>query len=90
MLVTSAHYSRLTLLCEPYVTSWLFFVDMTLATRFPKQDCLELMLMRVQERLALTDVYIERTLRTQDAAQGKWLNEDPTLAQIQHILVSRQ
>ncbi|KAH7411957.1 hypothetical protein DE146DRAFT_627970 [Phaeosphaeria sp. MPI-PUGE-AT-0046c] len=42
------------------------------------------------ERLALTDAYVESTLRNQDAAQGKWLNEDPSLAQIQQILVSRQ
>ncbi|KAF1917743.1 hypothetical protein BDU57DRAFT_175919 [Ampelomyces quisqualis] len=42
------------------------------------------------ERLALTDAYVENTLRTQDAAQGKWLNEDPSLAQIQHIIMSRQ
>jgi hypothetical protein len=32
---------------------------------------------------------LKSTLRAQDAAQGKWLNEDPTLAQIQQILVSR-
>lgn len=44
----------------------------------------------IQERLALTDAYVESTLRNQDAAQGKWLHEDPSLAQIQQILVSRQ
>jgi hypothetical protein len=44
----------------------------------------------LQERLALTDEYVESTLRNQDAAQRKWLNEDPTLAQIQHILMTRQ
>lgn len=43
-----------------------------------------------QERLAITDAHVEYTLRSQDAAQGKWLNEDPSLAQIQHILMSRQ
>ncbi|KAL5121558.1 hypothetical protein ACEQ8H_000630 [Pleosporales sp. CAS-2024a] len=42
------------------------------------------------ERIAMTDAYVESTLRTQDAAQHKWLNEDPTLAQIQHMLLSRQ
>ncbi|KAF2025708.1 hypothetical protein EK21DRAFT_116562 [Setomelanomma holmii] len=42
------------------------------------------------ERLAITDAHVEYTLRSQDAAQGKWLNEDPSLAQIQHILMSRQ
>ena len=44
----------------------------------------------LQELLAITDAYVENTLRAQDAAQGKWLNEDPSLAQIQHILMSRQ
>ncbi|CAO2650195.1 Nn.00g014870.m01.CDS01 [Neocucurbitaria sp. VM-36] len=41
------------------------------------------------ELLAITDTYVESTLRAQDAAQGKWLNEDPSLAQIQHVLMSR-
>ncbi|KAF1937671.1 hypothetical protein EJ02DRAFT_48441 [Clathrospora elynae] len=41
------------------------------------------------ELLATTDAYVENTLRTQDAAQGKWLHEDPSLAQIQQILMSR-
>ena len=44
----------------------------------------------LQELLAITDAWVESTLRAQDAAQGKWLNEDPSLAQIQHILMSRQ
>ncbi|KAF2832532.1 hypothetical protein CC86DRAFT_341122 [Ophiobolus disseminans] len=39
---------------------------------------------------SITDAYVESTLRSQDAAQGKWLNEDPSLAQIQHILMSRR
>ncbi|KAH8723366.1 hypothetical protein GQ44DRAFT_761032 [Phaeosphaeriaceae sp. PMI808] len=43
-----------------------------------------------QELLAISDAHVENTLRAQDASQGKWLNEDPSLAQIQHILVSRQ
>ena len=42
-----------------------------------------------KELLALTDAHVEQTLRNQDAAQGKWLGEDPTLAQIQHALMSR-
>jgi hypothetical protein len=37
----------------------------------------------------MTDSYVETTLRNQDAAQGKWLAEDPTLAQIQHFLARR-
>jgi hypothetical protein len=43
-----------------------------------------------QELLAVSDAYVENTLRAQDSAQGKWLNEDPSLAQIQHFLMSRQ
>jgi len=43
-----------------------------------------------QERIATTDAWIESTLRATDVANGKWLNEDPSLAQIQQILVSRQ
>jgi len=42
------------------------------------------------ELLAISDAYVESTLQQQDAAQRKWLHEDPTLAQIQHILVSRR
>jgi hypothetical protein len=41
------------------------------------------------ELLAMTDSYVESTLRNQDTAQGKWLAEDPTLAQIQHFLARR-
>lgn len=43
----------------------------------------------MQELLAMTDAYVESTLRNQDAAQGKWLAEDPSLAQIQQILMRR-
>ena len=43
-----------------------------------------------QELLAITDAYVDNTLRSADASQGKWLNEDPTLAQIQQILMSRR
>ncbi|KAF2654705.1 hypothetical protein K491DRAFT_705091 [Lophiostoma macrostomum CBS 122681] len=42
------------------------------------------------ELLSLTDAHVDNTLRTQDASQGKWLAEDPTLAQIQQILMSRR
>ncbi|CAI9632080.1 hypothetical protein GT037_005775 [Alternaria burnsii] len=42
------------------------------------------------ELLAISDAYVENTLRAADAAQGKWLNEDPSLAQIQQILMSRR
>ncbi|KAF2643654.1 hypothetical protein P280DRAFT_214014 [Massarina eburnea CBS 473.64] len=35
------------------------------------------------------DEYVDSTLRTQDASQGKWLVEDPSLAQIQQILLTR-
>ncbi|KAF2186228.1 hypothetical protein K469DRAFT_687224 [Zopfia rhizophila CBS 207.26] len=41
------------------------------------------------ELLSITDEHVENTLRCQDAAQGKWLAEDPTLPQIQQILMSR-
>ena len=40
--------------------------------------------------LQQADAYVENTLRAADAAQGKWLNEDPSLAQIQQILMSRR
>ncbi|KAH3909857.1 hypothetical protein HBI56_130640 [Parastagonospora nodorum] len=42
------------------------------------------------ERIATTDAWVESTLRATDAASGKWLNEDPSLEQIQQILMSRQ
>jgi hypothetical protein len=38
----------------------------------------------------MTDAYVENTLRAADAAEGKWLDEDPSLAQIQRILSSRR
>ncbi|KAF2682922.1 hypothetical protein K458DRAFT_48096 [Lentithecium fluviatile CBS 122367] len=41
------------------------------------------------ELLAISDAHVENTLRTQDASQGKWLAEDPSLAQIQQCLMSR-
>lgn len=41
------------------------------------------------ELLAITDAHVDNTLRSQDAAQGKWLAEDPSLTQIQQILMSR-
>ncbi|KAF2264971.1 hypothetical protein CC78DRAFT_216250 [Lojkania enalia] len=41
------------------------------------------------ELLAITDAHVENTLRSADASQGKWLAEDPSLAQIQQILMSR-
>ncbi|KAH6621785.1 hypothetical protein C7974DRAFT_210968 [Boeremia exigua] len=41
------------------------------------------------ELLAITDTYVESTLRNQDAAQGKWLAEDPSLAQVQQTLMRR-
>jgi hypothetical protein len=44
----------------------------------------------LQELLAISDAYVENTLRAADASQGKWLNEDPSLAQIQQMLVSRR
>ena len=43
----------------------------------------------LQELLAITDVYVESTLRNQDVAQGKWLANDPSLAQIQQHLMRR-
>jgi hypothetical protein len=43
-----------------------------------------------QELMAMTDAYIDNTLRAADAAQGKWLNEDPSLSQIQQIILSRR
>ncbi|CAE6994992.1 hypothetical protein P3342_000024 [Pyrenophora teres f. teres] len=42
------------------------------------------------ELMAITDIFVEHTLRSVDAAQRKWLNEDPSLAQIQQILMSRR
>jgi len=43
----------------------------------------------VKELLAITDTFVGSTLRTQDAAQGKWLAEDPSLSQIQQQLMRR-
>jgi hypothetical protein len=34
----------------------------------------------MQELAAITDEHVEYSLRAQDAAQGKWLEEDPSLA----------
>jgi hypothetical protein len=42
-----------------------------------------------QELLAITDSHVDNTLRAQDASQGKWLAEDPSLTQIQQTLMSR-
>jgi hypothetical protein len=41
------------------------------------------------ELIAITDEYVHNTLRSEDAAQGKWLAEDPSLAHIQQFLMSR-
>ncbi|KAF1950538.1 hypothetical protein CC80DRAFT_554292 [Byssothecium circinans] len=41
------------------------------------------------ELVAITDAHVHSTLRNQDAAQGMWLAEDPSLAQIQQILMTR-
>ncbi|KAH7551647.1 hypothetical protein BM1_09281 [Bipolaris maydis] len=43
-----------------------------------------------QELMAMTDAYVDNTLRAADAAQRKWLNDDPSLAQIQQIIMSRR
>ncbi|EOD45826.1 uncharacterized protein LTHEOB_2522 [Neofusicoccum parvum] len=40
------------------------------------------------ELAGITDDYVEYSLRSQDMAQGKWLNEDPDLATIQQYLFS--
>ncbi|KAI8930963.1 hypothetical protein NX059_011975 [Plenodomus lindquistii] len=39
---------------------------------------------------AISDTYVETTLQRQDAAAGKWLHEDPSLAQIQQVLLARR
>jgi hypothetical protein len=44
---------------------------------------------RTQELLSISDAYVESTIRQQDASQGKWLTEDPSLAQIQQMLMTR-
>ncbi|KAF2871618.1 hypothetical protein BDV95DRAFT_607044 [Massariosphaeria phaeospora] len=41
------------------------------------------------ELICITDVHVENTLRTQDGAEGKWLEEDPSLANIQQIIMAR-
>jgi hypothetical protein len=43
----------------------------------------------VQELAAITDEHVENTLRTQDASEGKWLDEDPPLSTVIHILQTR-
>lgn len=42
------------------------------------------------ELRTISDTYVDATLRNQDAAAGKWLNEDPSLTQIQQVLISRR
>ncbi|KAF2850413.1 hypothetical protein T440DRAFT_87223 [Plenodomus tracheiphilus IPT5] len=39
---------------------------------------------------AISDTYVQTTLQNQDAAAGKWLNEDPSLTQIQQVLMTRR
>lgn len=39
--------------------------------------------------MAITDAHVDATLRNADAAQGKWLAEDPSLTHIQQILMTR-
>lgn len=41
------------------------------------------------ELIAITDFHVDSTLRSADAQQGKWLAEDPSLTQIQQMLMSR-
>ncbi|KAF1965133.1 hypothetical protein BU23DRAFT_34967 [Bimuria novae-zelandiae CBS 107.79] len=41
------------------------------------------------ELLAITDAYVDYTLRSADAQQGKWLAEDPSSTQIQQMLMRR-
>lgn len=58
----------------------------------PEQHCIKpgiTMLIALQELLAITDSHVDNTLRAQDASQGKWLAEDPSLTQIQQMLMSR-
>jgi len=43
----------------------------------------------LQELLSISDAYVESTIRQQDASQGKWLTEDPSLAQIQQVMMTR-
>lgn len=45
--------------------------------------------LNLQEVAAVTDEQVEYTLRAQDAAQGKWLAEDPSLATIRQFLSNR-
>jgi hypothetical protein len=47
------------------------------------------LMLHSQELLAITDVYVESTLRNQDVSQGKWLANDPSLARIQQQLMRR-
>lgn len=35
---------------------------------------------------AITDARVERMMRDADVEEGKWLNEDPSLAAIQHLV----
>ncbi|KZM28572.1 hypothetical protein ST47_g278 [Ascochyta rabiei] len=80
-------YSKLMARCEMYVNRLClasillyhpsFFAPTAAANGFGK------------ELLAITDTYVESTLRSQDTAQGKWLAEDPSLSQIQQQLMRR-
>lgn len=36
--------------------------------------------------LAITDAGVEQMMRDADVEEGKWLNEDPSLDEIQHLV----
>lgn len=55
----------------------------TLLTHTLSKHCI---LTIFQEITALTDEYIDATLRTSDASQGKWIVEDPDLEAIEQHL----
>lgn len=77
---------QLTVPCAWYVNDHLHYYQITSQscnTRCPDTDP------SPQELLAITDSHVNNTLRAQDASQGKWLAEDPSLTQIQQMLMSR-
>jgi hypothetical protein len=51
----------------------------------PSKQSTELTILNLQEVARITDQRVEFSLRSADAAAGKWLQEDPPLSTVQRI-----
>ncbi|KAF2155098.1 hypothetical protein K461DRAFT_291984 [Myriangium duriaei CBS 260.36] len=70
---------------------WIASRDAVLRARHTKPEHAHAMLLQATQALrneiqSITDSIVERTLRSHDQAQGKWLAEDPSLAIILQML----